>query len=105
MEFDYKILAKYIVGEITPEEQISLVEWSRTSDENLILLKKVVEARILKKFEFNNSKEKTEQALQALHNKIERKSTWSVMRPYLGYVALFFLLIFSSVLGSLYYTS
>ena len=34
MEFDYKILAKYIIGEITFEEQTSLVEWSQMSEEN-----------------------------------------------------------------------
>mgnify|MGYP001434247722 CR=1 FL=1 len=50
MEFDYKILAKYIIGEITFEEQTSLVEWSQMSEENNLLLKKIVEARILKKF-------------------------------------------------------
>lgn len=105
MEFDYKILAKYIIGEITFEEQTSLVEWSQLSEENNLLLKKIVEARILKKFVLNNSKEKTEQALLTLHNKIERKSIWSILRPYLGYVALFFLLIFSSVLGSIYYSA
>ena len=105
MEFDYKILAKYIIGEITFEEQTSLVEWSQMSEENNLLLKKIVEARILKKFVLHNSKEKTEQALLTLHNKIERKSIWSILRPYLGYVALFFLLIFSSVLGSIYYSA
>ena len=55
MEFDYKILAKYIIGEITFEEQTSLVEWSQMSEENNLLLKKIVEARILKKFVLNNS--------------------------------------------------
>ena len=64
------------------------------SEENNLLLKKIVEARILKKFVLNNSKEKTEQALLTLHNKIERKSIWSILRPYLGYVLSFFCLSF-----------
>ena len=93
MEFDYKILAKYIIGEITFEEQTSLVEWSQMSEENNLQLKKIVEARILKKFVLYNSKEKTEQALLTLHNKIERKSIWSIFVR-LGYVALFFCLSF-----------
>lgn len=96
MDFDYKILAKYITGEITLEEQAKLGEWSKLSENNMQLLEEVVQIRILKKFTFETNKDKTELALVSIHLKMDRKSFRSIVRPYLKYVAILVAVILST---------
>lgn len=98
MDLLYKIVARYITGDITLEEQAKLEEWGTLSEDNRKLLEEVVQLRLLKKYTFDTSKEKTELALSAIHSKMDRNSFRSIVRPYLKYAAIFALIILSTAL-------
>ena len=99
MDFDYKILAKYITNELTLEEQARLREWSSLSEDNTRLLEEVIQMRMLKKFNFDTEKEKTELALASIHSIISKKSVRSIVRPLFKYVAILFVVVLSATLG------
>ena len=69
MDFDYRLLAKYLIDTLSPEEMGKVQEWRVLSIDNEYVFSKLVELRISGKFTQYNTSEHIEKALEGLNAK------------------------------------
>lgn len=99
MNFDYSLLAKYIIDDITKEDLSQIEEWCNLSKENKDIFSFVVKLRISKKYTKFNTSDNIEKALNEITNLIDSKKRISIFRRALRYAAMIAILAILSYGG------
>lgn len=99
MDFDYRLLAKYLVDELSLEELEEVLKWRSLSEENEKIFSEVVKLRVSWKYLHYNKTDKIEEALKMVHAKIDRKRRIPLFRIALRYAAVILLLVSFSYFG------
>lgn len=94
MEFDSKLLVKYLIDELTPAELGQIMEWRSRSEENENIFSCLVKLRISHRFIHSNAPDKVEKALTEVNRRINRKTLRYRMFEIGKYAAVFALLAF-----------
>ena len=88
MEFDYRLLAKYITEELNPKELEEVVQWKNASVQNEEIYQRILQLRIQQRYNIYNNLEKATEALAAVYEKIDRRSVRYVLKSLVKYVAV-----------------
>ncbi len=99
MDFDYRLLAKYLIDTLSPEEMVKVQEWRALSIDNEDVFSKLVELRISGKFTQYNTSEHIEKALEKLNAKINSRRRFQIFRSVMRYAAVILLLVSFSYVG------
>ena len=93
MDFDYRLLAKYLIDTLSPEEMGKVQEWRVLSIDNEYVFSKLVELRISGKFTQYNTSEHIEKALEGLNAKINSRRRFQIFHSVMRYAAVILLLV------------
>lgn len=104
MEFDYTLLVKYILDDLTEPEMESLMEWRDESSDNRELFSFLVHLRVMSLYRDINSSGCTLEALNRINRKIEKKKPLLLARKSMRYTASL-LLVLSIFFGTVKYFS
>lgn len=99
MDFDYRLLAKYLIDTLSPEEMGKVQEWRVLSIDNEYVFSKLVELRISGKFTQYNTSEHIEKALEGLNAKINSRRRFQIFHSVMRYAAVILLLVSFSYVG------
>ena len=99
MDFDYRLLAKYMIDELSQEEQEKVWEWRGLSAENERIFSEVVRLRVSWKYFQYNKTDRIEEAWKMLNTRINRRRRIPLFYSVLKYAAVFLLLFSFSYLG------
>lgn len=99
MDFDYRLLAKYLIDTLSPEEMVKVQEWRALSIDNEDVFSKLVGLRISGKFTQYNTSEHIEKALEKLNAKINSRRRFQLFRSVMRYAAVILLLVSFSYVG------
>ena len=99
MDFDYRLLAKYLIDTLSPEEMGKVQEWRVLSIDNEYVFSKLVELRISGKFTQYNTSEHIEKALEGLNAKINGRRRFQIFHSVMRYAAVILLLVSFSYVG------
>ncbi|WP_456087971.1 FecR family protein [Parabacteroides sp.] len=99
MDFDYRLLAKYLTDMLSPEEMEKVEEWRALSIENEEVFSKLVRLRVSWKFTQYNTSEYIEKALNGLNAKINSRRRFQLFRSVMRYAAVILLLVSFSYVG------
>lgn len=88
MDFDYGLLAKYIIDELSPEELGEVMKWRKLSDENKTLFSYLVRLRISWNYKKYNQEVQIDKALAKINARIERTKRYRYVRGFLKYAAI-----------------
>lgn len=103
MDFDYTLLAKYLVDTLSREESEAVAEWRNLSEENGKIFSGLVKLRVSRKYMQYNTPEHIEKALDAVNAKIGRTSRFRLFRSVVKYAAVALMLLSLSYAGWEYY--
>ena len=93
MDFDYRLLAKYLTGMLSPEEMKQVEEWRALSINNEEIFSELIRLRVSWKFTQYNTPERIEKALDGLNAKINNRKRFQVFRTVMRYAAVILLLL------------
>lgn len=99
MDFDYRLLAKYLTGVLSPEEMKQVEEWRALSIDNEEVFSELIRLRVSWKFTQYNTPERIEKALDGLNSKINNRKRFQVFRTVMRYAAVILLLFSFSYVG------
>ena len=99
MDFDYRLLAKYLTETLSPEEMEKVERWRVLSIENEDIFSKLVKLRVSWKFTQYNTPEHIEKALNGLNVKIDSRRRFQIFRSVMRYAAVVLLLVSFSYVG------
>lgn len=99
MNDDYSLLAKYILGELTPKELEHIIQWKNESNENSALFRKITHLRVQSKYDVYRRTEKTDDALKLINRQIDQRSKGYSFKRFLRYAAVIMIFISFSVFG------
>ena len=103
MEFDYALLAKYLIGSLSPEEMEEVLRWRDLSAENEVVFSEVLRLRL----SWNAAKyadgERIDMALEKVNVRINRARRYRIARSLLKYAAVILLLVSFSAVGWNYF--
>ncbi len=99
MDFDYKLLAKYLAGALSPEEMEKVEEWCALSIENEEIFSKLMRLRVSWEFIQYNTPEHIEKALDRLNATIDGRRRIRLFRFVMRYAAVVLLLVSSFYAG------
>ena len=93
MDFDYGLLAKYMIGGLTSEELSEVMRWRSLSAENESIFSDLVQLRISWNYTEYNDTERIDKALAKVNARISRAKRRSLFGSVLKYVAVLLLLL------------
>ncbi|MBS6224372.1 FecR family protein [Parabacteroides johnsonii] len=103
MEFDYALLAKYLIGSLSPEEMEEVLRWRDLSAENEVVFSEVLRLRL----SWNAAKyadgERIDMALEKVNVRINRARRYRIARSLLKYAAIILLFVSFSAVGWNYF--
>lgn len=99
MDFNYALLAKYLVDELSPDELEEVMKWRSSSDENEKIYSEVFRLRLSWKTEKYADENRIETALKQLNIRIGRTKRFRLIRTMLKYAAIILLLVSFSYAG------
>lgn len=103
MEFDYALLAKYLIGSLSPEEMEEVMRWRDLSAENEVVFSEVLRLRL----SWNAAKyadgERIDMALEKVNVRINRARRYRIARSLLKYAAIILLFVSFSTVGWNYF--
>ena len=99
MDFDYRLLAKYLTGMLSPEEMKQVEEWRELSIDNEAVFSELMKLRVSWKFTQYNTPEHIEKALNGLNAKINSRRRFQIFRSVMRYAAVILLLVSFSYVG------
>ena len=99
MDFDYRLLAKYLTGMLSPEEMKQVEEWRELSIDNEEAFSKLMKLRVSWKFTQYNTPEHIEKALNGLNARINSRRQFQILRSVMRYAAVILLLVSFSYVG------
>lgn len=105
MKFAYRLLTKYIIQDLSPEELEKILRWKKENNENLELYQKITALRIRYKYESFDNSQKVEDALRLVNKQIDRQSQSYLFKKVLKYAAVVIILISLSLFGRKYIES
>jgi len=79
MDFDYRLLAKYLTGMLSPEEMKQVEEWRKLSIDNEEVFSELMKLRVSWKFTQYNTPEHIEEALNGLNAKINSRRRFQIL--------------------------
>ncbi|WP_308572800.1 FecR domain-containing protein [uncultured Parabacteroides sp.] len=98
MEFNYALLAKYLVGNLSSEEMEEVMRWRDLSTENETVFSEVFRLRLSWNAAKYADNERIDRALEKINARINRTRRYGTVRSLLKYAAVILLLVsFSSV--------
>ncbi|WP_456086398.1 FecR family protein [Parabacteroides sp.] len=98
MEFNYALLAKYLVGNLSPEEMEEVMRWRDLSAENETVFSEVFRLRLSWNAAKYADDERIDRALEKINARINRTRRYGTVRSLLKYAAVILLFVsFSSV--------
>lgn len=103
MEFNYALLAKYLIGSLSSEEMEEVMRWRDLSAENETVFSEVLRLRL----SWNTAKyadnERIDMALKKVNVRINRARRYRIARSLLKYAAVILLLVSFSAVGWNYF--
>ena len=99
MDFDYRLLAKYLIGTLSPEELEAVNMWRTLSIENEDVFSKLIELRTSWMFMQYNTPDHIEKALNAMNVRLNRKNRFKIFHSVMKYAAVILLLVSFSYMG------
>lgn len=99
MDFDYRLLAKYLIDTLSPEEMEKVEEWRALSIDNEDVFSKLVKLRVSWKFIQYNIPGHIEKALNGLNARIDSRRRFQIFRSVMRYAAVILLFVSFSYLG------
>ena len=99
MDFDYRLLAKYLTGMLSPEEMKQVEEWRKLSIDNEEVFSELMKLRVSWKFTQYNTSEHIEKALNGLNAKINSRRRFQILRSVMRYAAVILLFVSFSYVG------
>ena len=93
MDFDYRLLAKYLTGMLSPEEMKQVEEWRELSIDNEEAFSKLMKLRVSWKFTQYNTPEHIEKALNGLNARINSRRQFQIFCSVMRYAAVILLLV------------
>lgn len=99
MDFDYRLLAKYLIGTLSPEELEAVNMWRTLSIENEDVFSKLIELRTSWMFMQYNTPDHIENALNAMNVRLNRKNRFKIFHIVMKYAAVILLLVSFSYMG------
>lgn len=99
MDFDYRLLAKYLTGMLSPEEMKQVEEWRELSIDNEEVFSELMKLRVSWKFTQYNTSEHIEKALNGLNAKINSRRRFQILRSVMRYAAVILLFVSFSYVG------
>lgn len=99
MDFDYRLLAKYLTGMLSPEEMKQVEEWRELSIDNEEVFSELMKLRVSWKFTQYNTPEHIEEALNGLNAKINSRRRFQILRSVMRYAAVILLFVSFSYVG------
>ena len=90
MDFDYRLLAKYLTGMLSPEEMKQVEEWRELSIDNEEAFSKLMKLRVSWKFTQYNTPEHIEKALNGLNARINSRRQFQIFCSVMRYAAVIF---------------
>lgn len=98
MEFDYALLAKYLIGDLSREELEEVMKWRDLSADNETVFSEVLRLRLSWNAAKYADSERINMALEKINTRINRTKRFRIARSFLKYAAVILLLVsFSSV--------
>lgn len=92
MDFDYKLLARYLIDELSPEEYEALIDWRDRSDENSRIFSELVKLRISQRYMWYDTPGVIEEALDTVNTRIGKMSRRHLFRTVIRYASAILLL-------------
>lgn len=102
MDFDYGLLAKYLVDKLSPAEMEAVMLWCDLSAENKKIFSDLVNLRLSQKYTQYNASDKIERALNLVNARIKRTYRLRIVRRVSKYAAAILLLVSCSYAGWYY---
>jgi len=99
MDFDYRLLAKYLTDMLSPEEMKQVEEWRKLSIDNEEVFSELMKLRVSWKFTQYNTPEHIEKALNGLNAKINSRRRFQILRSVMRYAAVILLFVSFSYVG------
>lgn len=99
MDFDYGLLAKYMIGTLSPEEMEEVVCWRNLSAANKQLFSDLIRLRISYKYSVYKDPKLIDAALEKVNGRIDRTKRFRLLQVVMKYVAIVFLLCSISYAG------
>ena len=93
MDFDYRLLAKYLTGMLSPEEMKQVEEWRELSIDNEEAFSKLMKLRVSWKFTQYNTPEHIEKALNGLNARINSRRQFQIFCSVMRYAAVILLFV------------
>ena len=93
MDFDYRLLAKYLTDMLSPEEMKQVEEWRKLSIDNEEVFSELMKLRVSWKFTQYNTPEHIEEALNGLNAKINSRRRFQILRSVMRYAAVILLFV------------
>lgn len=105
MDFDYRLLVKYILNELSSEETEQVAEWRNLSAENKSIFSCLVQLRISRNYKKYNTAEQTDKALKKINTRIDHVRVYKSLRNLWKYAAVLFLFLLLTFGGYQYFRS
>ena len=99
MDFDYRLLAKYLTDMLSPDEMKQVEEWRKLSIDNEEVFSELMKLRVSWKFTQYNTPEHIEEALNGLNAKINSRRRFQILRSVMRYAAVILLFVSFSYVG------
>ena len=99
MDFDYRLLAKYLTDMLSPEEMKQVEEWRKLSIDNEEVFSELMKLRVSWKFTQYNTPEHIEKALNGLNARINSRRQFQIFCSVMRYAAVILLLVSFSYVG------
>lgn len=99
MDFDYRLLVKYLMGTLSPEEMDMVKAWRAETAENEEAFSQLVKLHISWKFTQYNTSEYLDKAWERLNVRMKRRKQVQLARFVMRYAAVILLLVSCSFVG------
>ena len=102
MDFDYRLLAKYLAGAISAEEMAMVVQWSSISEENKHIFSEIAKLRVAEGFTKYNNVERIDAALKMVNSRVNVKKRFTLLFSAMKYAAIVILVLVVAISGYTY---
>lgn len=102
MDFDYRLLAKYLAGAISAEEMTAIMQWSSQSEENKHLFSELSKLRAADNFVKYNDPARIDAALKVVNSRINSKKKYTLLLSVMKYAAIVAVVVALAISGYFY---
>ncbi|MDR1202640.1 MAG: DUF4974 domain-containing protein [Tannerellaceae bacterium] len=99
MDFDYRLLASYIIGDLSQQELEALMAWRKESGENEDIFNELVRLRIRRKFDHYHTPENIDKAFSQFNKRLTTISRRRLIQTVLKYAAVVLFVISIAFFG------